>query len=71
MAPPPPPGGGAGGAPPPHDRVAVALPLHWQSLVWLLAAWSVGAVETPVLPRSVSTSSVLKKARVAMLPRSS
>ena len=27
----------------PGDRVAVALPLHWQSLVWLLASWSVGA----------------------------
>ncbi|WP_017608295.1 TIGR03089 family protein [Nocardiopsis xinjiangensis] len=27
----------------PDDRIAVALPLHWQSLVWLLASWSVGA----------------------------
>ncbi|SHI97429.1 TIGR03089 family protein [Nocardiopsis flavescens] len=28
----------------PGDRVAVALPVHWQSLVWLTACWSVGAV---------------------------
>ncbi|WP_028649201.1 TIGR03089 family protein [Nocardiopsis sp. CNT312] len=32
----------------PGDRVAVALPLHWQSLVWLLSCWSVGAVAVPV-----------------------
>ncbi|MEV2274005.1 TIGR03089 family protein [Nocardiopsis sp. NPDC049922] len=32
----------------PDDRVAIALPLHWQSLVWLLSAWSVGAVAVPV-----------------------
>src|SRR5699024_10619357 len=34
----------------PGDRVAVALPLHWQSLVWLLASWSVGAVAEPAEP---------------------
>lgn len=27
----------------PSDRVAVALPPHWQSLAWLLSCWSVGA----------------------------
>lgn len=27
----------------PGDRVAVALPPHWQSLAWLLSCWSVGA----------------------------
>ncbi|MCY9785597.1 TIGR03089 family protein [Nocardiopsis sp. EMB25] len=32
----------------PDDRVAVALPLHWQSIVWLLSSWSVGAVAVPV-----------------------
>lgn len=37
----------------PDDRVAVALPLHWQSLVWLLAAWSVGAVAEPAGPGEV------------------
>lgn len=31
----------------PGDRVAVALPVHWQSLVWLVACWSVGAVAVP------------------------
>ncbi|NKY97480.1 TIGR03089 family protein [Nocardiopsis alborubida] len=28
----------------PDDRVVLALPVHWQSLVWLLSCWSVGAV---------------------------
>ncbi|MBB6118784.1 TIGR03089 family protein [Nocardiopsis algeriensis] len=28
----------------PGDRVAVALPVHWQALVWLASCWSVGAV---------------------------
>lgn len=37
----------------PDDRVAVALPLHWQSLVWLLATWSVGAVAEPAGPGEV------------------
>ena len=37
----------------PDDRIAVALPLHWQSLVWLLAAWSVGAVAEPAGPGEV------------------
>ncbi|WP_116243997.1 TIGR03089 family protein [Nocardiopsis sp. FIRDI 009] len=32
----------------PDDRVAVALPVHWQSIVWLLSSWSVGAVAVPV-----------------------
>ncbi|AFR09509.1 TIGR03089 family protein [Nocardiopsis alba] len=27
----------------PGDRIAVALPVHWQSLAWALSAWSVGA----------------------------
>lgn len=27
----------------PGDRVAVALPPHWQSMAWLLSCWSVGA----------------------------
>ncbi|WP_017574093.1 TIGR03089 family protein [Nocardiopsis kunsanensis] len=37
----------------PDDRLAVALPLHWQSLVWLLAAWSVGTVAEPAGPGRV------------------
>lgn len=28
----------------PGDRVVIDLPVHWQSLVWLLSCWSVGAV---------------------------
>ncbi|GAA1012529.1 TIGR03089 family protein [Nocardiopsis sp. NPDC006198] len=28
----------------PGDRVVIALPVHWQSLAWLLSCWSVGAV---------------------------
>lgn len=28
----------------PGDRVVVALPVHWQSLAWLVSCWSVGAV---------------------------
>ncbi|WP_159940542.1 MULTISPECIES: TIGR03089 family protein [unclassified Nocardiopsis] len=28
----------------PDDRVVIALPLHWQSMVWLVSCWSVGAV---------------------------
>lgn len=34
----------------PGDRVAVALPVHWQSLVWLVSCWSVGAVAEFVRP---------------------
>jgi uncharacterized protein (TIGR03089 family) len=30
----------------PGDRVAVALPAHWLTPVWLLAAWSAGCVVT-------------------------
>lgn len=37
----------------PGDRVAVALPVHWQSLVWLVACWSVGAVAVPGAPGEV------------------
>lgn len=32
----------------PGDRVALALPVHWQTAVWLLACWSTGAVAVPV-----------------------
>jgi len=31
----------------PGERVALALPVHWQSLVWLLACWSTGTVPVP------------------------
>ncbi|WP_304451711.1 TIGR03089 family protein [Nocardiopsis sp. YSL2] len=31
----------------PGDRVALALPVHWQSLVWAVSCWSVGAVVVP------------------------
>lgn len=31
----------------PGDRVALLLPAHWQTAVWLLAAFSVGAVAVP------------------------
>ncbi|MFD6953640.1 AMP-dependent synthetase [Nocardiopsis sp. TSRI0078] len=34
----------------PGDRVVIALPVHWQSLVWLLSCWSVGAVAEFVRP---------------------
>lgn len=34
----------------PGDRVALALPVHWQSLAWALACWSAGA--TVVLPQA-------------------
>jgi uncharacterized protein (TIGR03089 family) len=30
----------------PGDRIALALPTHWQGLVWLCAAWSCGLVVT-------------------------
>lgn len=29
------------------DRAVLALPLHWQSLVWLMACWSVGVTAVP------------------------
>ncbi|MDA8369719.1 MAG: TIGR03089 family protein [Nocardiopsaceae bacterium] len=32
----------------PGERVALALPVHWQSLVWLLACWSTGMTVVPV-----------------------
>lgn len=31
----------------PGDRVALILPVHWQSLVWAVSCWSVGAVVVP------------------------
>ncbi|CAM3634607.1 hypothetical protein GCM10009799_26160 [Nocardiopsis rhodophaea] len=31
----------------PGDRVVLALPVHWQSLVWLLACWSTGLTVVP------------------------
>lgn len=34
-------------AAPPGGRVTVGLPVHWQSAVWLLAAWSAGTVVAP------------------------
>jgi uncharacterized protein (TIGR03089 family) len=33
----------------PGSRVGIALPVHWRTVVWLLAGWSVGA-HTIVLP---------------------
>ncbi|GAB3486011.1 TIGR03089 family protein [Nocardiopsis coralliicola] len=32
----------------PGDRVAIVLPAHWQTLVWLVSCWNTGVV--PVLP---------------------
>ncbi|HZB29638.1 MAG TPA: TIGR03089 family protein [Streptosporangiaceae bacterium] len=32
----------------PGDRVALALPPHWQTAVWLFACWSAGLVAAPV-----------------------
>ena len=31
----------------PDDATALALPVHWQSLVWAVSCWSVGAVVVP------------------------
>ncbi|MFE3458824.1 TIGR03089 family protein [Nocardiopsis aegyptia] len=31
----------------PGDSTALALPVHWQSLVWAVSCWSVGAVVVP------------------------
>lgn len=31
----------------PGDRVVLALPVHWQSLVWLLACWATSTVAVP------------------------
>lgn len=38
----------------PGERVAVLLPLHWQTAVVLLGAWSVGALVTDRLPADVA-----------------
>lgn len=35
----------------PGSAVAVDLPVHWRSLVWLLATWAVGATALPQSPR--------------------
>jgi uncharacterized protein (TIGR03089 family) len=32
----------------PGDRVAIALPAHWQTVVWLFACWSAGLAAVPV-----------------------
>jgi uncharacterized protein (TIGR03089 family) len=32
----------------PGDRVALALPPHWQTAVWMMACWSAGLVAVPV-----------------------
>ena len=40
----------------PGDQVALALPPHWQTAVWLFACWSAGLVVAPVphpLPQEV------------------
>jgi hypothetical protein len=34
----------------PGERVALALPPHWQTAVWLFACWSAGLVVVPVPP---------------------
>jgi uncharacterized protein (TIGR03089 family) len=34
----------------PGDRVALALPPHWQTAVWLFACWSAGLVAAPLPP---------------------
>jgi uncharacterized protein (TIGR03089 family) len=34
----------------PGDRVALALPPHWQTAAWLFACWSAGLVAEPVWP---------------------
>jgi uncharacterized protein (TIGR03089 family) len=41
----------------PGDRVALALPPHWQTAVWLFACWSAGLVAAPVpLPLAAADS---------------
>jgi uncharacterized protein (TIGR03089 family) len=43
----------------PGDRVALALPPHWQTAVWLFACWSAGLVAVPLplpLPVPVAVS---------------
>ncbi|MFD0804425.1 TIGR03089 family protein, partial [Streptomonospora algeriensis] len=37
----------------PGDRVGLALPLHWQSLVWLLACFSTGTIAVAGAPGRV------------------
>jgi uncharacterized protein (TIGR03089 family) len=41
----------------PASRLGIALPVHWRSVVWLLAAWSVGAhavvLRNPEGPKAV------------------
>jgi uncharacterized protein (TIGR03089 family) len=45
----------------PRSRVGIALPGHWRTVVWLLAAWSVGA--HAIVLRSPDGSSAVDPAR--------
>lgn len=39
------------------DRVGIALPPHWQAMVWWQACWSAGLVVVPVLPAAPGAAS--------------
>lgn len=34
----------------PGERIVLALPIHWQSIAWLLACWHTGTVAVPAAP---------------------
>ncbi|MBB4933927.1 uncharacterized protein (TIGR03089 family) [Lipingzhangella halophila] len=43
----------------PGERVALALPLHWQSLAWLLACWSAGLAVVPAAEDGVPEGDIV------------
>ncbi|GLU49623.1 TIGR03089 family protein [Nocardiopsis ansamitocini] len=43
----------------PGDRVAIALPLHWQSLAWVLACWSTGLTVVAAEPGTVPEADIV------------
>ncbi|WP_393916642.1 TIGR03089 family protein [Halostreptopolyspora alba] len=43
----------------PGDSVVLALPLHWQSLVWVLASWSAGLTVVPAAEGEVGEGDIV------------
>jgi uncharacterized protein (TIGR03089 family) len=49
----------------PGDRIALALPTHWQTVVWYLACWTAGVVAAPGLDPAEADHAVAGPADIA------
>lgn len=52
----------------PGERVALALPAHWQTAAWLFACWSAGLVAIPLGDRDTVPAADIVAADAARLP---